>query len=417
MNLGANPLLIGVPLKLRIHELKQREDYDGHFLASIEAILHSLAPNDQHEVRAASGAAKAKDQLWYLHPFFEVYVTRSVCDDALAYLRQAYRHTPFARRRIAQALFVDVAAFPLVFRSSLQPAFRLNPGLPNADRLMLMPGNQRFRVFDFERRRIRLVAKDGFTPEGLSREYALRQMLAHKFSWILPSYAIAEDQISNTRPSIYEEELLNAYPLNREAQESRRLLAETRAFRALEELESVQSYHYDPEFYLSLKRGHFEEAKENLCTRFGGLNFEHVEACWSRCEDLLLEVDQIEVCLSHGDFQAGNILIRAKSDPLKIAIIDWEDAGYRASCYDALTYCLSTRSPHKLDMRLQTFIEAPPRDLCQSFAQSPRILLAQWFIEEWIWLCEVSSRDGISKLPNGLVENFRLVAGMRKLFS
>ena len=84
--------------------------------------------------------------------------------------------------------------------------------------------------------------------------------------------------------------------------------------------------------------------------------------------------------------------------------IDWEDVAMRSTLYDDMTFAYKTRAPRHLTKRLTD--PAPMRDRLPSsidFDAARSI----WFFEEWIWLLESSSRQGIVRMPNGLKIHFR----------
>ena len=107
----------------------------------------------------------------------------------------------------------------------------------------------------------------------------------------------------------------------------------------------------------------------------------------------------MDVSLTHGDFQPGNVLIPTGNDG-RIWIIDWEDASVRARCYDAMTWMLCSRFPIDLAGRIRRFSgvddsiwgEEMPRELA----------IALWTVEELIWHLETTTRPGIERLSTGL---------------
>jgi hypothetical protein len=60
----------------------------------------------------------------------------------------------------------------------------------------------------------------------------------------------------------------------------------------------------------------------------------------------------VTTCMSHGDFQPANILVKAGDEPT-IHLIDWEYAGRRACYYDALVFALEARFPLGLKARIE----------------------------------------------------------------
>ncbi|MCL2326823.1 MAG: aminoglycoside phosphotransferase family protein, partial [Proteobacteria bacterium] len=286
---------------------------------------------------------------------------------------------------------------PTPFRTALRPAFQLSSPIPNASCLMIMPGNQRFRTFDFLHNTILVTPKHNFSAQGIQNEIQLRQRLSPSLSFIPPCQQLPNDAFT--------EPLLNAFPLNRLNRIAQHK-AEAKAFQCLQKLHQIDTINLASAHYLSQKRTQFEAAKAQLIKKFGGLNLHRLDTLYNCAEKNLRLTQTIQTSLTHGDFQPGNILARNDNpDPI---FIDFEDAAPRASAYDYLTYQLRTHAPRGLAQRIQNFTAIPqhfPQNLV--LPQSPQILLALWFIEEWIWLCQTSTRDGIQDLPLGLQIQFK----------
>ena len=159
------------------------------------------------------------------------------------------------------------------------------------------------------------------------------------------------------------------------------------------------------EDYIELKRNEYQQAKNRICEKFMGLNLDNVDDVLEKSFRIIKRVKTVDVSLTHGDFQAGNILIpdTARED---IWLIDWEDAGVRASVYDDMTWILKSRSPSGLRQRVRDFLRNPKHSERLSGVY-PGIAVAFWAIEEWIWLLNASSRMGITKLSPGLCQHFR----------
>jgi len=378
---------------MKIHELKVRENYDNALTSTLDAILQHLAPG----AVILDQCAKEGTQQWYLHTLLSVYVTQGFCPKGRQFLHTLYANTPHSRRAILQKTALAFLTSSLAFRTALRPAFCLSTPIPNAAHLMIMPGNQRFRTFDFLHDTILVTPKHNFSAQGIQNEIQLRQRLSPSLPFIPPCQSLPNDA--------FQEPLLNAFPLNR-LDKTAQHKAEANAFQCLQKLHQIDNASLPSADYLSHKRAQFEAAKTLLRQKFGGLCLRRLDTLYDCAEKILLPTQIIQTALTHGDFQPGNIL--ARNDNPGPIFIDFEDAAPRACAYDYLTWQLRARTPRGLVQRIQNFTAIPPY-FPQNLAlpQSPKILLALWFIEEWIWLCQSSTRDGIQELPLGLQIQFK----------
>ena len=385
---------------MKISELRKREAYDEGLLSTLHAGVERM------EKLGWDLPCGDKNVQWYLHPFFSVYVTESFGEAGRHFLREQYAHAPRVMRRIAQRLCVDVLSMGGVFRAALQPAFELCC-CPDACESMWMPGNHRMRYFNFARGYVRVFPKEGFSNAGILKEIEFRTRHQSKYPWIVPFKHV------DVGTGVFEEPLLSMHPVNREPDAVRRQAGIEAAFGALQTLHQLDARMVHPEAYLDFKREAYERARDALREKFGGLDFGNVEQMWSRSAKVIREARNIEVSLTHGDFQPGNILVGYDGGAsMPFALIDWEDVGVRASVYDEMTFLLQSRAPRGLYNRLLQW-RRRGNPGAYGLSCSPELAAALWSIEEWIWLCETSSRPGILEIPHGLELHFREIAKAR----
>ncbi|MBO4350662.1 MAG: phosphotransferase [Proteobacteria bacterium] len=368
---------------MKISELRLREDYD--------AILQETLK------RVVGGEGKA-DQQWYEHPFFSVYVTRGFCQAGIQFLQEQYRHTPHRMRRIVQGMGVELFGLRSVFERMIRPAFKL-PAIENASYCMWMPGNQRLRRFDFKNRVVSVYGKAEFSDDGLRREIDFRMAHSERHDWILPILTLGTHG--------FDEPLLDATGLDRVRNARNRQMGLNRALMALDALHQYENKEVTAAEYLEMKRAEFVHAEKQLQEKFMGISLEHVEKIWDLSSREVSQVQKVELSLTHGDFQPGNVLISNHDD--RIWIIDWEDIGVRASIYDLMTWGLRSRFPRGLYNRVQSYLQTSQFDECRDITvhYNARVAVALWAIEEWIWLMQSSSRNGISEMNAGLVTHFK----------
>lgn len=374
---------------MKLSELRTRESLDER----LEATLMACARRD-----ASLGEAVSEGTLerWYEHPFFSVFVRKGFCEAGRRYLRAQYQHSPDRKRRVLQAAAVGVMAVGPVFDRALKAGLML-PGYAQSTEQMWMIGNHRVRRFDFARRRVRVYPKVGFSPEGIRREIAVRSRLGGK--WIQPILEVHED--------VFEEPLLDAVPLDRVPDEVRRAEALDAAAEAIGWLNRKDSRELSGAVYIAARREAYEGLRARVYARFAGLDLSLVDEMFSRAEAVIRRAMRVEVGMTHGDFQPGNVLVsNSSASGHEIWLIDWEDAGERATVYDVMTWHLQSRRPAGLSERGRSFLSRSDVGPF-SLSCSAELAVAMWAVEEWLWLLEASSREGISRVPQGLGLQFR----------
>lgn len=189
------------------------------------------------------------------------------------------------------------------------------------DRL-IYPCNRKYRIFDFENKTVSVIVKAGFSNRCLLREIAFRK--EHQDAgFILP---VIEDSAFG-----YTERIIDGAPLARRKKNHDRLKKDALAL--------WQDYGKDTKELVSAKAyakrlsKEAEELKKQLKEAGKTINASALEDV---CERLFTRMENeegsVELTLSHGDLQEGNIWIENKTD--KIYIIDWESAGIRSTWYD-----------------------------------------------------------------------------------
>lgn len=403
-------------MALKIAELKIREDYAQNLGDTIANAVRAGARLGWTE--AAGGASEPDAVAWRLHPFFGIYATPKLSSKARHFLREMFAHSPEGSRRIAQKAVVSALSLPIPFRAALQNGFH-SSATPHPDDSFWMPGNFRFRYFDFAAETVYVFPKAHFSSDGIDREIAFRAANSDRFSWLEPICSVSPNDHA------FAEKLQSAVAFNRIPDGFQQALLPS-VYAALDDLKRLDAQDLTPSEYLALKSAEFENAKAAFSRKFRGADFSHLDDAAERARRIVGKAHHIPVCASHGDFQPGNILVRidrraqdqtagkklfphlnAEETSCRIAIIDWEDVAARASIYDDMTFAYRTRSPQNLDRRLRC-PDASAHRLPASIDFETASAL--WFIEEWIWLLDASSRRGISRIPAGIREHFRMLA-------
>ncbi|MEZ4223829.1 MAG: phosphotransferase [Polyangiaceae bacterium] len=308
-----------------VRELSQREPFLELTAATLGPAFGQMFGRD-YQLRVDGHGEQQWLSLPPLHGFF----TRDAGAEVRRFLKNGFRHTAVNSRRIPQFVLGTLLGGRYAMRSLGRPVFSVSPGVPNAAARLVMPGNQRYRIFDFDTWTTRVIAKNGFGNRGVAGEIRFRSRFAGPFLPLLRSSSSLD---------WYEEPLVDGYPVARcppwlDAAAAVRAAREQLATFAEQTARDV-----DRREYVDAIASKLERSDDLLGARFA--EAPRVGDPVRRLRALaVVGPRELRVAQSHGDLQDGNILIVPHSNPV---IIDWEHAGERSRRYDEWVYTLGTR--------------------------------------------------------------------------
>ncbi|MGM0574762.1 MAG: phosphotransferase [Myxococcota bacterium] len=374
---------------MNVREMRRREDID----TVLRATLQRGWSRQHGDVRL--GAPDEPGQRWSYLPLVGAFAVADVGRVGRRWLRDNIRHTPFRRRAIPQWIVGTAITSRPVLRRVAQPAFTVRPALPRPHDLVVVPGNQRVRIFDFGSGRSRVLLKEGFDAGTMRNEIAVRgdgaagpfpPIVAHGGDgawfeeplvdgWAVPRCPPGVDRAARTREAL------------------RRLDRWTRsATRQVAASEHAADVH-------ALARALAAEVGARY-----GRDMEDVEALLDRLTVEASRTRTIRLARTHGDFQAGNLLVPRSGGP--VMILDWEHAGERTRWYDVLVLGLGIRFAAGRSARLRAFVlgDDVPEGLPPE-AEDPawRRLHVAWLLLE----------DLVFHLAQGLTGPYRDVPDLR----
>ena len=202
--------------------------------------------------------------------------------------------------------------------------------------VLILGGNHRIRIIDYNNFLTTVILKVGENHRYIQNDLDLRKRLQPRYAPFIKSY---------TDTSITEE-LTVGIPINR--------------IKKLNGLEDLVNEHLNAMNKISY-RCSLSSYIEKLTTRLNetGLLLKpktrlKVEQVWTRCTAQVCEViglSNIEMTLSHGDFQMANILRKEDGD---LVVIDWESSRDRIKDYDLFTLKSKVREYDNLCHESQT---------------------------------------------------------------
>ena len=250
----------------------------------------------------------------YVYPQLNAIITKNPSKAVEKYLYNEYS----VRGNLIKSLLVKAYVMVCLNSCGIMAEKKLDIlGDMNKD-MLIYPCNKKYRIFDFSKNVVDVIAKSGFPKNDLENEIAFRTQNKEEF---IPELVFSTD-------NGYREKIIDGLPLARIS----------------ENFEELKTKAIDTLYGFAEKNGMTHTVKvsdyiEELNERI--LNFIQDDRK-NIDKELLLDVvsklsliadkeSSVELTLSHGDLQSGNIWIEKGG---KLYIIDWESWGKRSTEYD-----------------------------------------------------------------------------------
>jgi hypothetical protein len=315
---------------MRVSEMCQRESFHEIF---DDTLSTWMSMHYGKEVSVSSNEPN-KGQIWLYHPFLSAYYTSDCSKMVRHFLRDMSRFTPVVWRRIPQWIYVSSICTPLGINLFGKGKLTISPSINGSSDLVILPGNKRIRIFDFNAGSSWVISKKGFDTAGMKAEICTR--LLFNDPGTLPITDYADDY------SWLKEPILNGFPLPRlPFSAERRGVIERQSVSYLAKLlngshKTVLVEHYGRDLITSIvKKSEKVQNRYNVsCNKI--IKFSELIL------NTYVETREVVVSDTHGDFQPGNIMYDKQTD--QIYIIDWEHCKQRSCYYDFFTYHLKSRA-------------------------------------------------------------------------
>ena len=214
----------------------------------------------------------------------------------------------------------------------------------------ISPQNRSIRFFDYDAMTVDCIIKSGFTSKYFANQLAFRKK--YHYDFMLP--------LLDSGDKWFREPILTGHPLARVTDEAQYQTAMHEALAGISRL-AADTLEYEnasdyAEKLLSKIRLLLDEAKERK-------HIAQPEEIWKLAQKAAAPLTgaamQIPTCISHGDFQGGNIWV---DDQGKTWLYDWETVDRRSVWYDSAVLCYSLRRAYGW----QTYLKDPsPTQLLQ----------------------------------------------------
>lgn len=374
---------------MRIRELEERED----FAATLVRTLREGWTAQYGRPIKVSRERTGRGQPWVLNPVFSAFHTPDIGAAGRRFLIDGLRYTPRRLRAPLQWAVVTMAGTRVGLRTTGRFGFEVTPPVPGATEMVVVPGNQRVRVFDFAARVSRVHLKAGFDPGAMKVELDVRSSGDGPFP---PVREVDPGGRWFVEPLLEGFSLPRCPPWRPARQYRRRAIASLsswldRTETRVEAAEHAGRVEAEIRQLTTVLDDHAVEqrmaaALPGLAARAGGAGV-------------------IPLAQTHGDFQPGNIFVETGRD--QVYLIDWEFSGQRHRSYDGLVMALSARFPVGLANRLRSFIAVgPDPELAPLLAGAASLgareqLVALFLLEEWRWHLQQNHVADYPRLTSG----------------
>jgi thiamine kinase-like enzyme len=223
----------------------------------------------------------------------------------------------------------------------------IKPALDEINSILIFPCNRKIRIFYFNKGYVDIILKNGFSDYFLNREIKFRQEHSE-----LPFII----HITKTFVNGYRENIIKGRALARISDKKvfNKIMSDTLIL--LNTLQNIDNINIEISKYINT-------LKDKISTKIDKIKYKFEnKALLASLKEFInilinekyVTINQIPLCLSHGDLQSGNVWIRDIDD--KIYIIDWETWGKRSVWYDQFVLILNLRKSNSLLPNLNNYI-------------------------------------------------------------
>lgn len=196
---------------------------------------------------------------------------------------------------------------------------------------IISPQNRSIRIYDYDKLHVDCIIKQGFTEKYFNNQIAFRKK--YKYDFMVP--------LIDSGEGWFREPILNGHPLARVTGKGKYQKGLDTAVLYIQRL-AKDTLEYTPsQEYI---QGLLSKAKQLTGLAKQIKNITTSDKCLALLDYIEKGLSnitmEIPTCMSHGDFQTGNIWMNNEG---KVLLYDWETAGRRSVWYDSATLLYSLR--------------------------------------------------------------------------
>lgn len=197
--------------------------------------------------------------------------------------------------------------------------------------VFISPQNRSIRFYDYSRKIVDCMVKTGFTHKYFDAQASFRKQ--HNYLFMNPMLDSGEGW--------FREPILSGHPLARTTDQNAYEKGLKDAVAYICELAQDTLEMAKANEYVSELKDRLEQKLAKAVTVKKITSSDKAKIIIEKTSDHLLQLEgEIPTCLSHGDFQSGNIWVGKDG---KTLIYDWETVGRRSIWYDSATIYYSLR--------------------------------------------------------------------------
>ena len=305
----------------------EREDFFPLFFATIKKYYKDVVGKD-----VAIDFADNKDCNLVIKPFLSAATAPRISTEARSFFYSEWN----VRNSMVKYLAAKAGVMFLTRSGKAFSKFRfhMTPSEIVTKDLVIAPNNRSIRFFDYESNTVGCMIKVGFTSKYFQNQLEFRKQ--HSYPFMLPMLRWGEDW--------FVEPILKGHPLARVTRESLYQKGIADALSAIRQLAEdswaqADASKYADEMLVRIQML-LQDAVQRKHIRTSAATQQLAENAAQMVKSGLRE---IPTCISHGDFQTGNIWMDETS---KTWLYDWETAGRRSVWYDSAVLCYSLRRPY-----------------------------------------------------------------------
>ncbi|AKF25185.1 hypothetical protein YH65_07105 [Sulfurovum lithotrophicum] len=315
---------------MKIELLIEREPFWDILFRTLDAYYHNI---DGKKRNIQLRSKKIKDlfnrNIFLVNSKLNIIFNPHVDKNIFGQTKKEFSYHPKRLKRWMQTAYVNLATtFPFSFFFA-ESVLEINPLVPHAKDILILGGNNRLRIMDLKSDSMIVILKKGFSRYFFDNEVLLREKMK--------DMDIPKLLSCNPAHSFFSEEIISGTPINRLQDDQTAQEALEKAISNLQTLYGQTIEEIELPSYESQLHSEIDGLLDNKV--FSSIR----DRVLSLCDKLFSfesNRETISLAMTHGDFQAANILL----DKDNIWLIDWENAKKRSVDYDALTFVLKARS-------------------------------------------------------------------------
>lgn len=197
--------------------------------------------------------------------------------------------------------------------------------------VFISPQNRSIRFYDYDKGTVDCIVKTGFTHKYYDNQASFRQ--EYKYDFLNP--------LLDCGQGWFREPILTGHPLARTTDAQLFAKGTKKALASLQHIASDTIQMVEVSSYVQNLASEAKKKIEVASSKKTISQSDAALALTAKGVELGNSIDgQIPTCVSHGDFQAGNIWVTPEG---KTLVYDWETVGRRSIWYDSATLNYSLR--------------------------------------------------------------------------